>query len=148
MIERALPDEAATAALGAELARVLLPRRHGVVYLQGEMGAGKTALARGLLRAAGFGGTMRSPTYTLVEPYAGDSFTVLHLDLYRLTDPSEIEQLGLVDYADTRTIWLVEWPERGRGWLPPADVEVFMSYAGEARRARIALAAGSGIDFN
>lgn len=133
----ALQDEAATLALGARLAQGLLARGRGVVYLHGDLGAGKTTLARGLLRAAGVTGTLRSPTYTLMEPYlvAGQSF--LHLDLYRLVDPSEVENLGLRDYPPETTIWLVEWPERGAGFLPRADLDVHLFHAGQGREASV-----------
>lgn len=132
-----LPDEDATLALGARLARALMEARRGVVYLHGDLGAGKTTLARGLLRAAGASGTLRSPTYTLMEPYdvAGQAF--LHLDLYRLADPEEVEHLGLRDYPPESTIWLVEWPQRGAGHLPAPDVEVSLSAAGQGRVALI-----------
>lgn len=132
-----LPDEAATLALGARLARALRDAGRGVVFLHGELGAGKTTLARGLLRAAGVEGTLRSPTYTLMEPYASAGQAFLHLDLYRLADPAEVEQLGLRDYPVESTIWLVEWPQRGAGHLPAADLHVYLEPAGEGRVARL-----------
>lgn len=132
-----LADAEATAALGAELARVLLAAPGGVVYLLGDLGAGKTTLARGFLRAAGVSGTLRSPTYTLMEPYVGSTHSLLHLDLYRLVDPGEVEQLGLSDYPPDQSVWLVEWPERGAGFLPPPNLVVELEYAGTGRRARI-----------
>jgi len=132
---RELPDAAATEALGAALAEALPA---GVVHLHGELGAGKTALARGLLRARGVTGPVRSPTYTLVEPYATDSGTVLHLDLYRLADPEELHFLGIEEVAAPGTLALVEWPERGAGALPGADLAVTLVYAGSARRAWLA----------
>jgi tRNA threonylcarbamoyladenosine biosynthesis protein TsaE len=133
-----LADEAATLALGARLARSLGAAGGGVVYLRGDLGAGKTTLARGWLRAAGVDGTLRSPTYTLMEPYTASGQSFLHLDLYRLADPSEVEQLGLRDYPVDSTIWLVEWPERGTGFLPPPDLEVQLSIQGEGRVATLA----------
>ena len=133
-----LPDEAATLALGARLAQELGRVGGGVVYLRGDLGAGKTTLARGLLRAAGIEGTLRSPTYTLMEPYAAAGQAFLHLDLYRLVDPTEVEQLGLRDYPVETTVWLVEWPERGAGFLPPANLEVRLSIEGSGRVATLA----------
>ena len=130
-----LRDEAATHALGAALARVFLSRGGGVVYLQGDLGAGKTSLARGFLREAGVSGHLRSPTYTLMEPYESGSQRLLHLDLYRLADPEEVEYLGLRDDAPDSTIWLVEWPDRGRGHLPAPDVVVRLNPQGEGREA-------------
>jgi tRNA threonylcarbamoyladenosine biosynthesis protein TsaE len=132
-----LPDEASTTALGERLAAELLQAGRGVVFLHGDLGAGKTTLARGLLRACGVTGTLRSPTYTLMEPYSAGGHGFLHLDLYRLTDPSEVENLGLRDYPPESTIWLVEWPQRGAGFLPLPDLEVHLAPQGEGRVATI-----------
>ncbi len=132
-----LADEAATTAFGTQLAGALLRAGGGVVYLYGDLGAGKTTLARGLLRAAGVGGTLRSPTYTLMEPYLAGGQAFLHLDLYRLVDPSEVENLGLRDYPVESTIWLVEWPERGQGFLPPADLSLHLRHAPSGRELAV-----------
>ncbi|TDU24417.1 tRNA threonylcarbamoyladenosine biosynthesis protein TsaE [Panacagrimonas perspica] len=132
-----LPDEASTTALGERLAAELLQAGRGVVFLHGDLGAGKTTLARGLLRSCGVTGTLRSPTYTLMEPYSVGGQGFLHLDLYRLTDPSEVENLGLRDYPPESTIWLVEWPQRGAGFLPAPDLEVRLAPQGEGRVATI-----------
>ncbi|MGQ0503616.1 MAG: tRNA (adenosine(37)-N6)-threonylcarbamoyltransferase complex ATPase subunit type 1 TsaE [Panacagrimonas sp.] len=137
MTTRVLADESATTQLGADLARTFLRAGGGVLYLRGDLGTGKTTLARGLLRAAGHTGTLRSPTYTLLEPYAIGPQAFLHLDLYRLADPSEVEELGLRDHSPESTIWLVEWPERGEGYLPPADVVVHLHHRGLERVAEI-----------
>lgn len=128
-----LADAEATIALGARLA-AQLPER-AVVHLHGDLGAGKSTLARALLRALGVTGTIRSPTYTLVEQYplpAGGM--ALHLDLYRIGDPGELEFLGLD--GDTR-LWLVEWPQRGQGALPQADLDIELALEGEGRRCRL-----------
>jgi tRNA threonylcarbamoyladenosine biosynthesis protein TsaE len=95
-----------------------------VVYLSGDLGAGKTTLVRGFLRAKGFTGSVKSPTYTLVESYNLTDSTVVHLDLYRLREPSELDALGLRDMDRPGHIWLIEWPERGEGRLPPADLSI------------------------
>jgi tRNA threonylcarbamoyladenosine biosynthesis protein TsaE len=134
MADLLLPDAAATEALGARLAQTL-PER-AVVHLHGDLGAGKSTLARALLRALGVTGTIRSPTYTLVEQYAlAPDGLALHLDLYRIGNPGELEFLGL-DPAEAR-LWLVEWPERGQGALPPADLDVELAVDGGGRRCAL-----------
>lgn len=134
MTEIWLADADATAHLGAALAHSR--PAHGVVHLHGDLGAGKSTLARALLRALGVTGTIRSPTYTLVERYplpeGGEAW---HLDLYRIGDPGELEFLGLD--ADEVTLWLVEWPERGRGALPAADVVIDLAVSGTGRQASL-----------
>ena len=135
MLERYLDSAAATEALGARLAAALAPGC--VLYLSGELGAGKTTLARGLLRALGHRGTAKSPTYTLVEPYQVADRRLFHWDLYRLADPEELEFLGLRDQVDGEAVLLIEWPERGRGELPAADLAVTLDYAGAGRACRL-----------
>jgi len=129
-----LADADATAALGARLARAL-PQR-AVVHLHGDLGAGKSTLARALLRALGVTGTIRSPTYTLVEQYPlAEGGIALHLDLYRIGDPGELEFLGLD--GDSIRLWLVEWPERGQGAMPAADLDIELAVEGDGRRCRL-----------
>ena len=129
-----LADEAATTRLGAAVGELL--KVGDAVLLYGDLGAGKSTLARALLRALGVTGTIRSPTYTLVEQYPlATGGMALHLDLYRIGDPGELEFLGL-DPAETR-LWLVEWPERGQGGLPPPDLDVVLAVEGEGRRCRL-----------
>jgi tRNA threonylcarbamoyladenosine biosynthesis protein TsaE len=135
MIEVQLESAQATEALGARLANTV--PAGCVIYLCGELGAGKTTLVRGFLRAAGHPGPVRSPTYTLVEPYALGDRQIVHMDLYRLADSEELEFLGLRDFLDDRTVLLVEWPERGRRVLPPADLIIELWYAGSGRRCRL-----------
>lgn len=120
------PDEAATEALGAALARSLPTGiDHALsVHLQGDLGAGKTTLVRGFLRALGVTGAVRSPTYGLLEPYAVAGRAVLHLDLYRLAGPTEVDALGLRDHDEPGAVWLIEWPERGAAVLAPPDLRV------------------------
>jgi len=132
-----LPIADATDRLGALLAQTRPPR--AIVYLRGDLGAGKSTLARALLRALGVTGAIRSPTYTLVERYPIGDGDAVHLDLYRIGDPGELEFLGLD--AGEGALWLVEWPERGAAALPPADLDVALALEGDGRVAD--LVAGS-----
>jgi tRNA threonylcarbamoyladenosine biosynthesis protein TsaE len=131
-----LPIASATDALGRALAHVL-PASF-VVHLRGDLGAGKSSLARALLRALGVTTSIKSPTYSLVERYdlPGDREAV-HLDLYRIGDPGELEYLGLDDLAGRDVLWLVEWPEKGGSALPPPDLEIRLDPAPEGRRATL-----------
>jgi tRNA threonylcarbamoyladenosine biosynthesis protein TsaE len=117
-----LADEEATLAVGTKLAQA--SGGHGVIALRGNLGSGKTTLCRGLIRALGHTGAVKSPTYTLVEPYELGATRVLHYDLYRLSDPEEVEFLGMRDFLDGRTLTLIEWPEKATGFLPPADLDL------------------------
>ncbi len=105
-----------------------------VVTLSGELGAGKSTFARGVLRALGARGNLKSPSYTLLESYELPGVHVIHLDLYRLQDPDELENLGLADYHRPGHLWLVEWPEKGAGRLPSADLGFVFSFADDAHR--------------
>ncbi len=133
MIELFLPDAAATDQLGAALAATR--PTPAVVHLHGDLGAGKSTLARALLRALGVQGAIRSPTYTLVERYPLPAGEAWHLDLYRIGDAGELDFLGL-DEAEA-DLWLVEWPERGGAALPPLDLRVALDMHGAGRRARL-----------
>lgn len=135
-----LPDTDATEALGQALARTR--PAVAVVHLRGELGAGKSTLARALLRALGVAGAIRSPTYTLVERYPVEGGEAWHLDLYRIGDAGELEFLGLDEGA--AVLWLVEWPERGGAALPRADLQVDLSVEGNGRAARLVAASPQG----
>jgi tRNA threonylcarbamoyladenosine biosynthesis protein TsaE len=137
--EFALPDPDATAALGAALAATR--PAHAVVFLEGELGAGKSTLARAWLRALGVKGAIKSPTYALVERYGIPGGEAAHLDLYRLAAAAELDFLGLDELAAEATLWLVEWPERGAGSLPAPDLRLSLATSGAGRRA--VLQAGS-----
>jgi tRNA threonylcarbamoyladenosine biosynthesis protein TsaE len=139
----AVADAQATRTVGASLARALLAVEVPfVIALEGELGAGKTTLVGGLLNALGFKGHARSPTYTLIEPYDLDGRAIYHLDLYRLTDPQEVEALGIRDLLEPKAVFLIEWPERGGGLLPDFDLQVRIHYRAESGR-EIDLLSGS-----
>lgn len=133
-----LADAAATESLGRALAAPLLRACRDapvMLHLEGPLGAGKTTLARGLLRGLGHEGRVRSPTFTLLEPYDLSCCQVVHLDLYRLGDPGELDYLGLLDLLAPGTVALVEWAERGGNRLPAPDLRISLDYDGAARRA-------------
>ena len=130
-MEAFLPDAAATDAMAARFAAQRPVA--AIVHLRGDLGAGKSSFARALLRAIGVTGAIRSPTYTLVERYLlADGREALHLDLYRIADPGELEFLGIE--PDAVALWLVEWPERGGDALPPPDVVIDLAIEGQGRR--------------
>ncbi|MBD9468301.1 tRNA (adenosine(37)-N6)-threonylcarbamoyltransferase complex ATPase subunit type 1 TsaE [Pseudoxanthomonas sp. PXM01] len=135
-----LPDNDATETLGQALARTR--PASAVVHLQGDLGAGKSTLARALLRTLGVAGAIRSPTYTLVERYPVEGGEAWHLDLYRIGDAGELEFLGLDEGAVV--LWLVEWPERGATALPAADLHVALAVEGTGRSARLTAESSTG----
>jgi tRNA threonylcarbamoyladenosine biosynthesis protein TsaE len=130
-----LPEPADTDALGVAMARAL-PDEAVVAWLQGDLGAGKSTLARALLRELGVLGAIRSPTYTLVERYPLPAGEAAHLDLYRIAAPGELEFLGLDELRDAR-LWLVEWPERGGAALPAPDLRIQLAMQGGGRVAEL-----------
>jgi tRNA threonylcarbamoyladenosine biosynthesis protein TsaE len=135
-LELALPDGAATEALGAALARAFPGASTlATLYLKGDLGAGKTTCVRSLLRALGVKGLIRSPTYTLIETYALEGLTCVHVDLYRLEGAAAVEELGLRDYMGAERLLLVEWPEKGGAAIPAPDVELTLKFSGAGREA-------------
>lgn len=127
-----LADEAATLEFGRQLAERTVPG--SVIYLRGELGAGKTTLVRGFLRALGYSGPVKSPTYTLLESYELDALHVLHMDLYRLNDPEEWSFLGVDAYfADPKLVALIEWPEQAEALLPAPTVDITLRHCAEGR---------------
>jgi tRNA threonylcarbamoyladenosine biosynthesis protein TsaE len=130
-----LHEEAGTLALGVSLAHALVPGL--TIYLHGDLGAGKTALTRATLHALGHQGHVKSPTYTLAEPYSvqlgGQPVCVVHFDLYRMVSPEEFLDAGFRDHFNRQAICLVEWPEKAEPILPPPDISITLSVAGEGR---------------
>ena len=130
-------EEAQMASFGQILAAALQDEGGAVLYLNGTLGMGKTTLSQAVIKACGWPGRVKSPTYTLLEPYECEHLIVVHIDLYRLADPQELEYLGLRDYLEPNTAWLVEWPERGVGVLPGADVIIHFEELDHGRRLGI-----------
>lgn len=124
-----------TQQLAAQLASI--SKEGLIIYLHGDLGAGKTAFCQGFIRALGHQGRVKSPTYTLVEPYEIDGQHIYHFDLYRLADPEELEFMGIRDYFQPGTVALIEWSEKGEGCLPPADLEITIEYIEQSRKIMV-----------
>lgn len=142
MISFVIEDEAAMLTLGQHLADGL--QGSGAVFIRGDLGAGKTTLCRGLLHAMGHKGAVKSPTFTLVEPYVIDGVEVSHFDLYRLADPGELDYIGIDEYFANEGLCLVEWPEKAAGQLPQHDLEIAIDVSGEKRNISIQAMSAAG----
>jgi len=148
-LEYFLADEAATISIGTGLAQVLRnanTQQALVVYLNGDLGAGKTTLTRGFVRGMGHQGNVKSPTYTIVEPYELANWRVFHFDLYRLADPEELEYMGIRDYFNDDCCCFIEWPEKGAGLLAKADIIINMAYQDEQRIIKLQAQTNHGED--
>ena len=132
---KTLKNETETTDIGAKVSSCL--QGGEVIYLKGELGTGKTTFVRGMLNGLGFTGNVKSPTYTIVEPYSIDNHVVYHFDLYRLNDPEELESLGIRDYCDGQSICFFEWPEKGENLTPNADISLLLSYTGKGRNVEL-----------
>lgn len=130
-----LADEQAMSDFGARIARVT--QGHGLIFLEGNLGMGKTTLSRGIIRGLGHVGAVKSPTFTLVEPYEIDDVRAFHFDLYRLVDPEELEFLGIRDYFEDDALCLIEWPDKGAGFLPKPDLTITISPQDSGRSLKI-----------
>ena len=113
-----------------------------IIYLVGDLGAGKTTLTRGVMRGFGYDGAVKSPTYTIIEPYEFEKSKIYHFDLYRLGDPEELEMIGIRDYFDGHALCVLEWPERGSGVIPPPDLTVTLAVEKQGRYAKLEWADG------
>ena len=138
-----LTDEIATVTMGNRVADII--ERGAVIYLHGDLGAGKTTFTRGVVQGFGHTGKVKSPTYTLVEPYELERANVYHFDLYRLGDPEELEYMGIRDYFSADAICVVEWPEKGGEFIPVPDLDITLSYVGNERKIVINSASERGI---
>ena len=130
-----LADEKAMSDFGARIARVT--QGHGLIFLEGNLGMGKTTLSRGIIRGLGHVGAVKSPTFTLVEPYEIGDIRAFHFDLYRLVDPEELEFLGIRDYFEDDAMCLIEWPDKGAGFLPKPDLTITISPQDSGRSLKI-----------
>lgn len=145
MVELHIAGEARQEAFGAALAKLVTPPC--MVHLTGDLGAGKTTLTRGFLRGLGYRGRVKSPTFTLLEPYELEGFHCYHFDLYRLADPEELLYLGIEDLLQEDAVLLVEWPERGEGVLPAPDLTIRIHHADRARRLEIQAGSEKGVQI-
>lgn len=138
-------DEEAMQALGQRISKITPDT--AVLFLYGNLGAGKTTFSRGFLRGKGFLGIVKSPTYTLVEPYTFSDGTIYHFDFYRLNEPDELHAMGIADYFANKAVCLIEWPEKGEGSLPSPDLSFYIEPEGAGRKVRMVAYSSVGMDI-
>ncbi|MFQ6575465.1 tRNA (adenosine(37)-N6)-threonylcarbamoyltransferase complex ATPase subunit type 1 TsaE [Pseudomonas sp. UM16] len=138
-----LADEEAMVRFGNRIAEVT--KGHGVIFLEGDLGAGKTTLSRGIIRGLGHTGAVKSPTFTVVEPYEIGDIRAFHFDLYRLVDPEELEFLGIRDYFEDDALCLFEWPQKGAGVLPKPDLTITISPQASGRSLNLSPQGARGV---
>lgn len=135
IFEQQLDNSEQTEALAKQLSQHVAPPF--IIYLKGDLGAGKTTFSRGFLAGMGFLGNVKSPTYTLVEPYQVEQTDIYHFDLYRLVAADELEFIGIEEYFTATSIALIEWPDKGRGWLPDPDIEIVLEHQDNSRKVTV-----------
>jgi len=145
MFTQFIPNEEEMLALGARLAKICVPPL--ILFLHGNLGAGKTTFTRGFLRGLNYNGLVKSPTYTLVETYPFEKQTIYHFDFYRIKDTQELEYIGLQDYFHPQAICLIEWPEQGAGLLPLADLSCYIETNHSGRDVKMIANSDSGNDI-
>lgn len=137
-----IPTENAMLDFGAKMSEGCT--KPAILFLYGDLGAGKTTLVRGFLRGLGYKGAVKSPTYTIVEPYQFEQVSIFHFDLYRVHHPEELEFIGIQDYFNQDAICLIEWPENGGNWLPPPDLSCYIEPYNGGRKLKLLPQSASG----
>ncbi|MCP4272488.1 MAG: tRNA (adenosine(37)-N6)-threonylcarbamoyltransferase complex ATPase subunit type 1 TsaE [Gammaproteobacteria bacterium] len=135
VLDLSLETEEETHQFGALLAKHLSAPL--VCYLKGDLGVGKTRLVRAMIQSLGYNGNVKSPTYTLVEPYQLQGINIYHFDLYRISDPEELDFFGIRDYFDHQSVSFIEWPDKGKGWLNAADLTILLEFNGDGRKLQL-----------
>ncbi|QIV96587.1 tRNA threonylcarbamoyladenosine biosynthesis protein TsaE [Allofrancisella inopinata] len=134
-MKKIVSNEGQMLSLAAEYSKSLQPGK--IIFLHGDLGAGKTTFVKGILKALGYKGNVKSPTYTLVESYEFNDFNIYHFDLYRISDPEELEWVGIRDYFNEKSICFIEWPDKGKDFLPKPSSNIYIRHLVERREVEI-----------